>query len=44
MEKSIDGVLGIQNPGPQEGRRRQNHGAMAATQILILLPYSKYLV
>ena len=21
------------NPGPQDGRRRQNHGAMAATQI-----------
>ena len=21
-------------PGPQDGRRRQNHGAMAATQIV----------
>ena len=31
IEKSIDGVLGIQ-PGPQDGRCRQNHGAMAATQ------------
>ena len=29
IEKSIDGVLG--NPGPQDGRRRRNHGAMAAT-------------
>ena len=28
------------NPGPQDGRRRQNHGAMAATQQKKMLPRS----
>ena len=27
IEKSIDGVLRDSNPGPQDGRRRRNHGA-----------------
>ena len=30
IEKSIDGVLGIRTQEPQDGRRRWNHGAMAA--------------
>ena len=25
------------NPGPHDGRRRRNHGAMAATQIFLFL-------
>ena len=29
IEKSIDGVLS--NPGPQDGRRRRNNGAIADT-------------
>ena len=32
IEKSVDGVLDDLNPGQQDGRCRQNHGAMAATQ------------
>ena len=36
------------NPGPQDGRRRQNHGVMAATQSLISfltpLPLTYYLL
>ena len=31
IEKSIDGVLGIRTREPKDGRRRRNHGAMAAT-------------
>ena len=37
IEKGIDGVLGIRTWGPQDGRRRRNHGAMAATKECILL-------
>ena len=33
IEKSVDGVLGIRTRGPQDGRRRRNHGAMAATYL-----------
>ena len=29
------------NPGPQDGRRRRNHGAMAATQLRYLLVTTK---
>ena len=32
IEKSIDGVLGM-----QDGRRRRNHGAMAATWGLLFI-------
>ena len=35
IEKSVDCVLGIQTWGPQDGRRRRNHGAMAATSQMI---------
>ena len=30
------------NPGPQDGRRRQNHGAMAATHISILYKHIRH--
>ena len=29
VEKSVDGVLGIRTPWPQEGRHRQNHETIA---------------
>ena len=32
IEKSVDDVLGIHTQGPQDGRRRRNHGAMMATK------------
>ena len=38
IEKSIDGVL-----GPQDGRRRRNHGAMAATVDDSLIHDAKHL-
>ena len=31
--KKPDGVLGIRTRGPQNGRRRRNHGSMAATKL-----------
>ena len=47
IEKSMDGVPWDSNPGPQAGRLRQNHGAMAATSkynnVIFWFPFSLYL-
>ena len=35
MEKKSRWCAWDLNPGPQDGRHRRNHGAMAATQLIV---------
>ena len=42
FEKSVDGLLGIRTRGPQDGRSRRNHGAIAATHLFVFLQEVKY--
>ena len=45
LEKKCRWCAFDSNLGPQESRRRQNHGAMVATQVSTLLPtYLEYLI